>query len=437
MNLDKGGGTVGASVDSRNVTINTGGTVNDYNGPATMTVGTLNLNGGSLTNTSGTGGTAAGQFKVTVSTDYTNANWGSGNSFNPTAGVSGNTVIDAAGTGPFQTITGSAVSNGATAAPTLALGAVHVGDSTLQSFAIMNTGKNDPSLRGAVQTTGLTDGRLSGVTAGNFGPIASGSSTGSYTVNFSATHAGALSGQSIAVVSNFANVGTQTIAVTGAAYHYADPVWSETSGAGTFSGSGDAYTLDLGTLKNGVMTTADLEILNQLYADDPSGLFTDLLDGSFTTQVVSGKAFDLTGFGDFSGIAAGDAVDQTVAYDLSGGPAGTYEEIITFAPTSYDTPLGDFEPLADHADRYGQRCSGAFDLRDDGARLRRPRLRRLRAQGEGRAPGGPLRGDFRGGWSHAFRLGVQTNVTASQSTGFFGLFVASSLRRKDAIAMDL
>jgi hypothetical protein len=240
---------------------------------------------------------------VTVSSDYVNADWGSGNSFNPNANVTGANII-AAGTGPFQTITGSTVAGGATTTPTLALGALHVGSSTSESFAIKNTGTSDPSLRGAVQTTGITDSRLSGVTAGNFGPIASGASTGPYTVTFSATSAGKLSGQSIAVVSNFANVPTQTVGLTGAAYHYADPAWSKTGGAGSLSGSGNSYTLDFGTLHNGVTATADLQILNQLYADDPTGAFTDLLDGSFTTQVVKGAAFDLTGFGSFSGVAA-------------------------------------------------------------------------------------------------------------------------------------
>ena len=347
--------TNGASLNvPATATINTGGTVNDYSGPITATIGTLNLNGGSLTNTSGSTGTA-GAFTVTVSTDYTNANWGSGNSFDPTANVSGNTVIDAAGTGPFQAITGgSALTGGGTTTPTLALGAVHVGSSTSESFAIKNIGTSDPSLRGAVQTTGLTGGEVSlAGGAQNFGPIVSGASTSPYTVTFSATSAGALTGQSIAVVSNFANVPTQTVGLTGAAYHYADPVWSKTGGAGSFSGSGNAYTLDFGTLHNGVTSTADLQILNQLYADDPTGAFTDLLDGSFTTNVVKGAAFNLTGFGSFSGVAAGGTVDQTVSYDHHGAPYGLYEEIITFTPTSYDMLLGDFDACADHA-----RCAG-------------------------------------------------------------------------------
>ena len=326
----------GSDNSTSNVQVDTGATLklnNGVAGVAAVTANTLTLQHGAALSSVGANNV------VSVRTDYVNADWGSGNSFNPNANVTG-AAIDAAGTGPFQTITGSAVTNGATTTPTLALGAVHVGDSTSQSFAIKNTGTNDPSLRGAVQTTGLTDGQLSGVTAGNFGPIASGSSTGPYSVAFNASTAGALTNQSIAVVSNFANVPTQTIDVTGAAYHYADPVWSKTGGAGTFSGGGDAYMLDLGTLHNGVTTTADLQILNQLFADDLGGSYTDLLGGSFNTQVLHGTAFDLTGFGTLGGLAAGGTLDQTVSYDHVGAPYGFYEEIITFNPTSYDAALG-------------------------------------------------------------------------------------------------
>lgn len=94
-------------------------------------------------------------------------------------------------------------------------------------------------------------------------------------------------------------------------------------------------------MHNGHLATADLQILNQLYADDPTGAYTDLLDGSFTTQVVSGAAFDLSGFGAFSSVAAGGVVDQSVSYDMKGKPYGLYEEIVTFTPTSFDVPLGD------------------------------------------------------------------------------------------------
>ena len=49
------------------------------------------------------------------------------------------------------------------------------------------------------------------MTAANFGPIAAGGNSGNLAVTFNATSGGSLSGQSIAVVSNFDNVATQVI----------------------------------------------------------------------------------------------------------------------------------------------------------------------------------------------------------------------------------
>jgi hypothetical protein len=174
---------------------------------------------------------------------------------------------------------------------------------------------------------------------------------GTVDVSLTGGHAGVNSGSvALGLTSNGTEIGDglgttaladQSVSLKAEGYNYADPVWSQTGGKGSFSGSGDAYTLDFGTLKNGVTATAELQILNQLYADDPSGAYTDLLDGSFTTHVVSGAAFDLSGFGPFSGVAAGNALDQFVSYDRHGGPFGSYEEIITFDPTSYDAVLGD------------------------------------------------------------------------------------------------
>jgi autotransporter-associated beta strand protein len=187
-------------------------------GATTNSIGTLAIGfAGSVIFTGGTGS------KLVVGSDFV-GNWGSGNSFNPTAGVTGGT-IEAAGTGTLQTITGAQVNNGGSATPTLLFGNVHVGATA--SFAIKNTGTNTPMLRGAVQTTGLSGGAVTGLTDGDFGPIASGSSTGPYTLT--AATAGPLSGQTVRVVSNFANVPTQTIAVAGNVYAYAAPSLSSTS----------------------------------------------------------------------------------------------------------------------------------------------------------------------------------------------------------------
>ncbi|MDB5325353.1 MAG: hypothetical protein JWM57_922 [Phycisphaerales bacterium] len=165
-----------------------------------------------------------GGFNLLVRSDYTNANFGSGNSFNPRANVTGGQIQ--ASPAVAQTITGA--TNGTTATPTIALGNIRTGTSISVPFSVNNVGASGPSLRGAIQTTNaagfggnITDGRLSGTgtAAGNFGPIAPGSSTSPYTVIFNGTTAGALTGQKIAVVNNFDNVAEQQISVTGAAYN--------------------------------------------------------------------------------------------------------------------------------------------------------------------------------------------------------------------------
>ena len=173
------------------------------------------------------GNLALGAQNVLVRTDYTNASFGVGNAFNPRANVTGAGLINAS-PAVAQTITGAAVTNGATATPTLALGNLRVGSNVSSTFTINNVGATGPSLRGAIQTTNaagfggnVTDGRLSGsgTAAANFGPIAAGSSTAAQTVTFTGTTAGALIGQKIAVVNNFDNVTDQQIALTGTAYN--------------------------------------------------------------------------------------------------------------------------------------------------------------------------------------------------------------------------
>ena len=173
----------------------------------TLTIG-ANSTVGTLTN-NGTTPTALtlGTNNITVSTAYNNANFGTGNSFNNHANVSGTGQILAAGD-VAQAITGAAVTNGTTTTPTLTLtiGNVHVGTATTFNYQIRNTGTSGPSLLGAIQTAvnggNVTDSRLSGsgVTAGNWGPLATGSSTGNLAVTYTATASGAqsaLSGQAV------------------------------------------------------------------------------------------------------------------------------------------------------------------------------------------------------------------------------------------------
>ena len=113
---------------------------------ANSTVGTLTHNG------SGIASLSIGGNNITVSADYTNGNFGTGNSFNKLANVAttGGQIL-AAGPTPanMQVVTGADVTGGNTGAPTLALGIVHVGDSTTFQIANQGTAAN-PSLRGAI-----------------------------------------------------------------------------------------------------------------------------------------------------------------------------------------------------------------------------------------------------------------------------------------------
>jgi hypothetical protein len=163
----------------------------------------------------------------TVSTDYTNASFGSGNSFNPHASVTGTGQLLAAGN-TTQSVSGD-VMGGTTALPVMAFGNMHVGGSATQFYSVLNTGTSGPALRGALQTTtngaSITDSRLtgSGVTAGDFGPLASGSSTGNFAVTFTGASVGALDGQFVTIINNFDNVVDQLVQLTGTVFRSAQP----------------------------------------------------------------------------------------------------------------------------------------------------------------------------------------------------------------------
>ena len=183
-------------------------------------VGTL-LNNGSTSNA-----LDLGDKTITVSTDYDNANFGVGNSFNRRANVAtsgtGNRLI--AGGNTNQALAGANISGGNTATPTLLLGAVYVGVNTI-TYNILNTGtagSASPALRGAVQTVftggGITDPRLSGdgASSSSWGAITAGSSL-TRTVTFTVDQAGlmaAVTNQSVRIVNNFDNTLVQTLNIS-------------------------------------------------------------------------------------------------------------------------------------------------------------------------------------------------------------------------------
>ena len=219
-----------------------GATVNSGTGVVNVTGGTFTLTNTStdattLSNTGGTVTLTNSGDKIVVANDYQNSSFGSGNSFDRLAGVTGNGAIIAKGDGGSvadgaqrQTISGAGVVGGGIGQnATIAFGNKHVGDAaqTVNYNINNNQGTSGPTLRGAIQTVGSIDGRLSGsgvnptgvgstaYTAG----IANGGAIGGNAVTFNATSSGALSSQ-LNVVNNFDQT-KQAINITGAAYAYA------------------------------------------------------------------------------------------------------------------------------------------------------------------------------------------------------------------------
>ena len=210
-------------------------------GSALAGTGTLQVAGGAMVIATGnastqgklvmgaSGSLGLGTQNLTITNDYTNAQAGSGNSFDRRAGVTGTGQI-LAGANAAQVISGAGVTGGNTTNATLTLGNLRVGTNTY-NVNIGNSGSTGPTLRGAIQTSvnggNITDTRLggSGVTASNYnagGPSGAGSSQ---VITFNAASAGALaplSGQAINLRSNFENIADQklNIVLTGGAAAY-------------------------------------------------------------------------------------------------------------------------------------------------------------------------------------------------------------------------
>ncbi len=165
---------------------------------------------------------------LTVTKDYTNTGFGTGNSFDAHANVSGSGQILAAGATPStaQTLAGDITPTPTSGDATMNFGNLRVGSSSTLNYQIGNANTGGPTLVGAIQTSvnggNLSDARLSGagVTASNWGSLP-GSNTGNLGVTFDATTAGALDGQQVHIRNNFDNTNSQNLAITGAAYNEA------------------------------------------------------------------------------------------------------------------------------------------------------------------------------------------------------------------------
>jgi hypothetical protein len=279
-----------------NVTIEAGASLDVSGASGGNTVSTLLHDGASL---------ALGTQDITVATDYENANFGTGNSFNKVANVTGTGGILAAGT-VTQVLTGS-VTSGTSAAPVMAFGNIHVGDTATLGYAIGNAGTGGPVLRGAIQTTvgggTLSDTRLTGagVAASDFGPIAQGASTSVMGVVFTGSSAGSLVAQSVHIANNFANVAEQTLTFTGAAYRYADPTAAVPN------------PVLFGNHHVGDTVVQGLTLTNT----DPNDGFSEALDAS-----IGGASGNISASGSFTGLTASLTNMGGLGVTLNTGTAG-------------------------------------------------------------------------------------------------------------------
>ena len=238
-----------------------------------------NVSVGTLTYTASTIGHRLNlnNYLLTINHDYTNSAFGTGNSFNRLANVTitnGGDIVASTTIGTnsnaltFQqlSVDGAARTSGAA---TLAMGNIHVGSTVSKSYLIYdNAGAGGVTLRGAIK--GNLNAQLSGsgadVVNSSWTALAGAVPGGvSKTVVFTGTTAGALSGQSVTVVNNFANTNSQTLSITGAAYNLA--------AAGAI-----ATPVNLGNVHvGGTFATHALSIQNTAAA----GSFTEGLNATF------------------------------------------------------------------------------------------------------------------------------------------------------------
>jgi autotransporter passenger strand-loop-strand repeat protein len=109
----------------------------------------------------------------------------------------------------------------------------------------------------------------------------------------------------------------------------ASPLFEEISGGGVFSQSGNQYTLNLGTLLPGAASTiVHLGVINNVTGN------ADLLSGIFSNSVTSD--FTLSGFNGFNGLGDGQA-ETAPTVTFSSGTSGTFSEVITLHPVSYNS----------------------------------------------------------------------------------------------------
>ena len=265
-----------------------------------LTAATANSTAGTLTNN---GSLVLGSHNVTVTSDYTNANFGSGNAFNRRANVTG--AGDIYGVNYTEDLSGPALSGN-----TINAGNVRTGGSSSTTLTITNNG-TVTNIVGAVKNNNAPSIAISNQ---DF-TAAHGGGSATVTLSYTGKTAGALTGQSITVVNNFANIGPKTVDVTGNVYQIA------------VAGS-QPTTLTLGASRvNGTASSSSLTIAN--VAPVTAGY-----NEALTSTASTNSPFKVNGGASatVSNVAAGSSAAVTVS--LGTGMAGAFSNTVAISNTS-------------------------------------------------------------------------------------------------------
>ncbi len=216
----------------------------------------------------------------------------------------------------------------------LNFGIVHVGDSV---------GPIALNVSNVAPTTALNDtlrasfGAVSGPFNGNgsiAGLVAGGSDADSLKVGLNTSSAGVFNGSgSVSLASHNDDMADLVLSpasliLSAQVNNYANPVFVKTGGAGSLSGSGDTFTLDLGDLILGSgLSTTSLGVLNDVFGP------ADLVDGKFDLSGVND--FTLSGFGPFAGLGAGDLFAGLLA-NFAATSLGSFDDTVVLNALAYN-----------------------------------------------------------------------------------------------------
>jgi hypothetical protein len=220
---------------------------------------------------------------------------------------------------------------------TVDFGIVHVGDSVAsRAVAVSNTATG--ALTDVVQGGfSAVDGPFNG--SGNLGAgVAAGDTDNtSLSIGLDTGSAGVFSGTAtLGLVSHDTDLADlalpdETVALAAQVNDFANPTFTFLSGDGTFSGGGDSFLLDFGTIQPGsaVSLSATLSLLNDVLAP------ADSLSGIF--DLSNADLFVLSGFDDFSVLVPGASIDDLiVSLDTTLLGAGLFTGNVILDPTGFN-----------------------------------------------------------------------------------------------------